>query len=59
MEVKIGKGRLLISGIDLLKNIDDRPEANQLLYSLKKYMESDSFDPPVEVELKSIENLFK
>ena len=58
-EVKIGKGRLLISGIDLLKNIDDRPEANQLLYSLKKYMESDSFDPSVEVELKSIENLFK
>jgi hypothetical protein len=58
-EIKVGKGKLLISGIDLLDNANNRLEAKQLLYSLKKYMTSDSFDPSVEVGLTSIENLFK
>jgi hypothetical protein len=58
-EIKVGKGKLLISGIDLLDNANNRLEAKQLLYSLKKYMTCDSFDRSVEVCLTSIENLFK
>ena len=58
-EVKVGKGKLLISGIDLIDNQNKRPEAKQLLYSLQKYMISDSFNPSSEVTIKQIKNLFK
>ena len=44
-EAKVGKGKILVSGIDLLSDLDDRPEARQILFSLKKYMSSDEFNP--------------
>jgi len=56
-EGKIGKGKLLVSGVDLTTDIENRPEAQQLLYSLKKYMASDKFNPSVELDIKSIINL--
>lgn len=40
-EVKVGSGKLLVSGIDFHKDMEKRPAARQLLYSLKKYMLSD------------------
>ena len=58
-EVRVGNGKLLFSGIDLLTNIEQRPEARQLLFSLKKYMNSDDFDPDVELEFEEIERIFK
>ncbi len=57
-EAKVGKGKLIVSGIDLHTNLKDRPEAQQILYSLKKYMASDHFDPEVELDAKSITGLF-
>jgi hypothetical protein len=56
-EVKIGSGKLLISGIDLLTDHQKRPEAQQLLLSLKQYMASDHFDPQVEVGIEEITSL--
>lgn len=56
-ECKVGKGKLLVSGIDLLTDEDKRPEARQLLYSLKKYMASDKFNPSIEVDEKIIRSL--
>ena len=58
-EVKVGKGKLLITGIDLINKTENRPEAKQLLYSLKKYMAGKSFKPAVEVKIKTIQNLIK
>jgi hypothetical protein len=58
-EVKIGRGKLLITGIDLLRNADNRPEARQLLYSLQKYMASDDFQPTVEVTDTDVLVLFQ
>jgi len=58
-EVKVGNGKLLISGIDLLKDAEKRPEARQLLYSLKKYMSGEAFHPATEVKIESIQNLLK
>ena len=57
-EAKVGKGKLIVSGIDLHTNITNRPEAQQMLYSLKKYMVSDQFDPAVELDANSITGLF-
>jgi hypothetical protein len=48
-ECNVGKGKLLVSGIDLLSNNSERPEARQLLHSLKKYMSEHKFAPKVNV----------
>ena len=56
-EAKVGKGKLLVSGIDLTSNLDKRPEAQQLLYSLKKYMAGEKFNPKVEMNDEEIKRL--
>ena len=48
-EAKVGRGKLLASGIDLQTGLSGRPEARQLLYSLKKYMAGPYFQPNVEL----------
>jgi len=58
-ECKVGKGKLLVSGIDLLTDAGKRPEARQLLYSLKKYMMSSAFNPAVDVSLNKIQSLYR
>jgi hypothetical protein len=56
-ECRVGNGRLIVSGADLLTDADGRPEAVQLLYSLKKYMAGDSFNPVTEVDMEKITSL--
>ncbi|MGN1265819.1 MAG: sugar-binding domain-containing protein [Muribaculaceae bacterium] len=57
-EVKVGKGKLLVSGIDFWQDMDNRPEAKQLLHSLKKYMATAAFNPQVEVKASAIAALY-
>lgn len=56
-EAKIGKGSIVMSGIDLHTNLENRLEAKQLLYSLKKYMVSKEFSPKTTLEIKHIKSL--
>jgi hypothetical protein len=56
-ECKAGRGKLLVSGIDLLTDRQTRPEARQLLFSLVKYMSGDSFRPAVQVKIDKIREL--
>ena len=58
-EGKVGPGKLIMSSIDLEKNIMDRPVAKQLLCSIIKYMETDEFNPKNEITLKQMETLCK
>jgi hypothetical protein len=58
-ETRVGKGRLLISGIDLISEQAERPEARQLLHSLKQYMASDSFHPDEEMSIQTLGKIFK
>jgi hypothetical protein len=58
-EAKVGKGKLLFSGIDLHTNIDERLEAQQLLYSLKSYVASGAFNPETTIEIDQIKKLLK
>ncbi len=44
-EVKVGKGSLLFSGVDLHSDLEHRPEAQQLLHSLMQYVGGDQFSP--------------
>lgn len=56
-EAKVGKGRLLMSGVDLHTNLENRLEAQQLLYSLKNYMVSEKFNPKTTLDIKEIKAL--
>jgi hypothetical protein len=57
MEAKAGKGKIIITGIDLLTDAERRPEAKQLTYSILKYMRSSEFNPADEVIIQNIREL--
>jgi hypothetical protein len=56
-ECKVGKGKLLVSSIDLISNRNARPEARQLRHSLLNYMSSRSFNPTTLVSIDKIQGL--
>jgi Glycosyl hydrolases family 2, sugar binding domain/Glycosyl hydrolases family 2 len=56
-ECTIGKGKLLISGIDLINDAEKRPEARQLMQSIKMYMASAAFNPTINVTANKITGL--
>lgn len=58
IEAKIGNGKMIICSADLFSGSSDRIVARQLLYSLKKYMASEEFNPKEEVSLDAIKQLF-
>ena len=58
-ECRTSNGRLLISGIDLLSDQEKRPEAKQLLYSLKKYMAGNEFNPTTTVSIENIKAIIE
>jgi hypothetical protein len=58
-EAHAGNGRIIVCGVDLLTDADKRPEARQLMYSLKSYMAGKEFDPSVNVGVEKIQELFK
>ena len=57
-EAKVGKGKIIIAGIDLTSDLDKRPEAQQLLFSLKKYMAEVQFNPQVEINIEKLKVLY-
>lgn len=57
-EVKVGNGKLLVSGIDFWDKMETRPEARQMLYSLMEYMSGNDFNPVVEVSSDDIKKMF-
>ncbi len=56
-ECNAGKGKLLVSGIDLISEQGKRTEAKQLMYSLKKYMASNEFKPAENISLEKVKAL--
>lgn len=58
-EAKVGNGKIIISGIDFNSDLSTRPEARQLLYSLKKYMAGGQFHPTLVLTAEQIEQLTK
>lgn len=57
-EFKVGKGKLLLSGIDFWKQMDRRPAARQLLHSLKTYMAGEQFQPVQNITLSDLQQLY-
>jgi hypothetical protein len=59
VEAKVGKGKLVLCSIDLWHNLEKRPAAKQLRYSLEQYMGGPSFHPVVELNCDQLEYLIK
>jgi len=56
-EAQVGEGKIIVSGADLLSDLENRLEAKQLLYSLRSYMSSAQFEPTSEISINELENL--
>lgn len=55
VEVKAGKGKLIISSIDLFNDLDKRPVARQLRNSLLHYMNSAAFNPKGTISMEKLQ----
>jgi hypothetical protein len=58
-EAKVNGGKLLVCSIDLRSDLDNRPVARQMLYSLKNYMNSKSFSPKHQLAVEDIKNMMR
>ena len=58
-EAKVGEGSILVSGTDLVNNLENRPETRQLKLSLFNYMNSTDFNPNVGLEINEIPKIVK
>ena len=56
-EARVGKGRLLVTSIDLERDLEANPVARQMRHSLLRYVASDRFAPKVEVSPDAVRAL--
>ena len=59
IEAKVGKGKLLLCTMDISNDIEHRPVAAQLKYSLLQYMQGDKFNPVITVEESGLKRIIK
>lgn len=58
-EARVGDGKIIVSGVDILSDLENRLEAKQLLYSLENYMASHQFEPASKISLDELTKLTK
>ncbi len=58
-EAKVGNGKLMVSSANLSSDLKGMPSAQQLYYSLQKYMTSAQFNPKFEVDFTTIKDIFE
>jgi len=58
-EAKVGEGKILVSGVDLVNNLENRLEAKQLLASLINYMSGEQFNPLVDLTEEELTGIVK
>ena len=58
-EARVGKGKIIVTGADLLTDAKNRPEARQLLYSLRKYVAGNQFNPRSTIPVEKLKPLFR
>lgn len=57
-EGKVGRGNLMVCGVDLDTDLDKRLSAAQFRQSILEYMASDAFKPQREIDLKLLQRVF-
>ena len=59
LEARVGAGKLMVSSMDLSSDLERRPAARQMRYSLLRYMASDEFAPVVTVDPEHLKTLWE
>jgi hypothetical protein len=59
IEAKVGKGKLLLCTMDLQHDLQKRPVAAQLKYSLLQYMEGNKFNPVTNLSENNLKKIIK
>ena len=57
-ECMVGKGKLMVSSMDMTTDLDNRRVARQLLHSILSYMQSDGFVPVCRLSEDAVGTLF-
>lgn len=57
-EAKVGKGKLVMTSMDINSNLEKRIVARQMRASIVKYMRSDAFAPQWTIEKQQIADIF-
>ncbi|MGQ1948518.1 sugar-binding domain-containing protein [Geofilum sp. OHC36d9] len=57
-EARVGNGKLMVCSSDIENHLQDRPAARQMRYSLLRYMQSEQFEPALEIGFNLIDDLF-
>lgn len=57
-EAKVGKGRLVMTTMDISNNLSSRIVARQMRKSILNYMKSEKFTPQWEINMETIKDLF-
>lgn len=58
LEAEIANGKVVICSIDIVNNLEERPEARQLRNSILEYMNNSQFDPQYKLSLKQLKSIF-
>jgi hypothetical protein len=58
VEARVGKGRLMMTTMDLTNKLNNRPVANAMYESVIRYMQSEDFNPEFVVPVQQINELF-
>lgn len=56
-EARVDKGKILVCSADITSDLEGRPVARQLNYSIRNYMNSNRFQPEHTLDLSLIEDL--
>ena len=59
VEARVGKGRLLLTTLDITSDLDHRIVARQLRRSIEAYMASDAFQPTLTLDPEILRHLFE
>lgn len=57
-EAKVGKGKLVMTTMDITNNLDKRIVARQMRESILSYMQSDKFAPTWDININNVSDLF-
>ncbi len=58
-EGRVGEGKVLVTSIDLVENLEDRLASRQLYYSILEYMAGQEFSPEHSISLNTLEALIQ
>jgi len=58
IEAKVGKGRLLMTTMDITNRLSERPVARQMRKAIICYMQSDDFHPAIQLDEETIRDFY-